>query len=232
MKDLSVEERIIFALDVSSYEEAKSWVEKLKPYVKFYKVGLQLFLSSGFKIVDWIVENDLNVMLDLKLFDIPKTVGSAVKQLNRRGIKYITVHGNNDILKAAVDAKEDVEVLAVTVLTSLDRADLKDLGFECDVKELVLSRAKRALELGCDGIVCSGLELPEIRREFGNKFIVVVPGIRPVENTQDDQKRKVNISYAFKNGADHVVIGRPIRNSADPVQTVKEFQREIVSVLS
>ncbi len=232
MKDIPLEERIIFALDFPSVEEAKVWVNKLKPCIKFYKVGLQLFLAGGFEIVDWIINNGLKVMLDLKFFDIPNTVASAVQQIKGRGISYITVHGNDSILKAAVDAKEDIKILAVTVLTSLDRGDLKDLGFERDVTSLVASRAKRAMELGCDGIVCSGVELPLVREKFGDKLIVVVPGVRPVDNVKDDQKRKIDIFQAFKKGADHVVMGRPIKNAIDPLQTVERFQQDIVSALA
>ena len=182
MKQISLSKRIIFALDVETPEEARTWVEKLEPRVKFFKVGLQLFLSGGFDIVEWILKRGSEVMLDLKFFDVPQTVASAVKQVGGRGVSFTTVHGNDAILRAAAEAKQGVKILAVTVLTSLDQGDLNDLGFQCSPEELVLSRARRALQVGCDGVVSSGLEAPELRHELGENFLVVVPGVRPVEN--------------------------------------------------
>ena len=231
-KSIPLDKRIIFALDVASDKEAKKWVEKLEDHVKFFKVGLQLFLAGWFPIVDWIVKRDLEVMVDLKFFDVPKTVGSAVSQLKGRGISFTTVHGNDEILKAAVEHKGETQILAVTVLTSLDRGDLTDLGFECDIEELVLARARRALDIGCDGVVSSGLEAPKLRHTLGDNFLVVVPGVRPVDNRKkDDQKRIVDVKSAFTNGADHVVVGRPIRKADDPLSVVRKMQREIAEVL-
>ena len=140
-KNIPLNERIIFALDVDSEKEAKKWVDLLEDHIRFYKVGLQLFLAGWFNIVDWIVHRDLEVMVDLKFFDVPQTVASAVSQLKNRGASFATVHGNDEILKAAVREKKDTRILAVTVLTSLDQVDLMELGFKCSVKELVLSRA-------------------------------------------------------------------------------------------
>jgi orotidine-5'-phosphate decarboxylase len=134
-------------------------------------------------------------------------------------------------LRAAGESKHDVKVLAVTVLTSLDEGDIRDLGFQCAPEELVLSRAKRALHLGCDGVVSSGLEAPRLRRELGDRFLVIVPGVRPVANRSDDQKRVVDVRQAFLNGADHVVVGRPIRMAPDPLTLVQDMQREIRAVL-
>lgn len=229
---ITLDKRIIFALDVASVDEAKHWVEKLEDHVKFFKVGLQLFLAGWFSIVDWIVKRDLEVMVDLKFFDVPKTVGSAIGQLKDRGISFTTVHGNDEILKAAVENSGGTKILAVTVLTSLDRADLEELGFTCNVEELVLSRARRAMEIGCDGVVSSGLEVPRLRHHLGNSFSVVVPGVRPVDNRgKDDQKRIVDVKTAFSYGADHVVVGRPIRQSPDPVETVQRMQKEIEEVV-
>lgn len=232
MKDIPLEKRIIFALDVSSFEEAKRWVDRLIPYIKFYKVGLELFLACGFSIVEWIRERGCEVMLDLKLFDIPATVKGAISQIKGKGVTYTTVHGNDGILQAAAEAKGDLKVLAVTVLTSLDEGDLKELGFHCSVEDLVLSRAKRALELGCDGVVASGRELKAIRREIGEGLIVVVPGIRPVENREvDDQKRTITVKEAFLWGADHVVVGRPLRASPEPEKTAQRMLEEVKEVL-
>ena len=229
-KYIPIDKRIIFALDFDSVEKAKEWVIKLKSQVKFYKVGLQLFLAGWFNIVDWIIKQDLEVMLDLKFFDIPQTVASAVKQTKNKNVSFVTVHGNDKIIKAAVEHKNDLKILAVTVLTSLDEADIKDLGFKCSTQDLVLSRAKRALELNCDGVVSSGLEAPKLREKLGKNFLVVVPGIRPITNN-DDQKRIVDVKTAFLNGADHIVVGRPIREATDPLMVVDKMQNQIKKTL-
>lgn len=231
-KDIPLEKRIIFALDVGERQEAEDWVKRLEPHLRFFKVGLQLFLACGFGIVEWILERGSEVMLDLKLFDVPATVERAIEQIRGRGITFTTVHGNDEILRAAVRAKGDVKVLAVTVLTSLDEADLRDLGFRCSAEELVLSRARRALQLGCDGVISSGLEVPLLRRELGEAFYVVTPGIRPVANREvHDQKRVVGVKEAFLWGADHIVVGRPIRLSPDPEKTVVQMLQEAEEAL-
>jgi len=219
MKQIPLEERLIFALDVPSQEEARRWVERLEGRVKFYKVGLQLFLDGGFHVVNWILQRNLKVFLDLKLFDVPETVRNAVKQLRDRGVAFTTVHGNDSILKAAAEEKGELKILAVTVLTSLDLGDLLDLGFQCSVEDLVLSRARRALQVGCDGVVSSGLEAPRLRSELGDRVLIVSPGIRPVKNA-DDQKRTVDAREAFENGADYIVVGRPILKAEKPEETV------------
>ncbi|MBW1858901.1 MAG: orotidine-5'-phosphate decarboxylase [Deltaproteobacteria bacterium] len=230
IKDIPLNERIIFALDVPSASEAKKWVETLEAHTKFFKVGLQLFVAAGFEIIDWILSRHLKVFIDLKFFDVPETVKLAVKALSDRGVTFATVHGNDAMLKAAVEAAQGVQILAVTVLTSLDEADMRDLGFRCSVDDLVLSRAKRALEIGCSGVVSSGLEAPMLRENLGTNFLVVVPGIRPVKNV-DDQKRTVDVMQAFQNGADYVVVGRPVRDAPDPNAAVTGMQAQIESVL-
>ncbi|MBW1739831.1 MAG: orotidine-5'-phosphate decarboxylase [Deltaproteobacteria bacterium] len=230
-KDIPLNERIIFALDVSSREEAKRWVETLEAHTRFFKVGLQLFLVGWFDIVEWICNRGLKVFVDLKFFDVPETVKLAVKALTDRGVTFATVHGNDAMLRSAVEAAQDVQILAVTVLTSLDEADMRDLGFQCSVRDLVLSRAKRALEIGCSGVISSGLEAPMLRKALGGNFLVVAPGIRPVKNT-DDQKRTVDVKEAFENGADYIVVGRPIRDASDPVAVIKNMQAQIRSVIS
>ena len=231
-KEMPLEKRIILALDVPSGEEAKRWVSRLKQFIKFYKIGLELFISEGRDIVNWVLDQGCDVMLDLKLFDIPNTVQRAIERIRDMKVSYTTVHGNDGILRAAVEAKGDLKVLAVTVLTSLDESDLRDLGFRCDVRELVISRAKRALEIGCDGVVASGLELQAIRENLGEKLIVVVPGVRPVSNTTvDDQKRIITPKEAFLRGADHIVMGRPILNSENPEKVVENLLIEISEVV-
>ena len=169
------------------------------------------------------------VFVDLKFFDVPETVARAIRRLNGRGITFATVHGNDAMMRAAGSASDDLGVLAVTVLTSIDRGDLDDLGFNCDVQELVISRAKRAFEAGCDGIVSSGIEVPYIRKYVDNKLIAVTPGIRPVAN-DDDQKRVVDVATAFKSGSDYIVVGRPIKNAENRYQAASEIQKIIRSV--
>ena len=227
-KGISLNERIIFALDVSNTDDAKRWVETLEAHTKFFKVGLQLFLGGGFDIIEWILKRNLQVFVDLKFFDVPETVRLAVTALADRGITFATVHGNDTMLRAAVEAASGVQILAVTALTSLDEADMRDLGFGCSVPDLVFSRARRALEIGCSGVISSGLETPRLREELGDNFLVVVPGIRPVRNI-DDQKRTVDVREAFENGADYVVVGRPIRDASDPVAAIKSMQEQIES---
>jgi orotidine-5'-phosphate decarboxylase len=186
-------ERLIFALDLPSAAEARAFVDQLADSVVFYKLGLELFMGGGyFELVDALTALGKRVFVDLKFFDVPQTVASAVQRLNGRGVTFTTVHGNEAILRAACEVREDVKVLAVTVLTSLDEGDLRDLGFQCTPHELVLSRARRALEIGCDGVVSSGLEAADLRRQLGPRLLVVTPGLRPVANI-DDQKRVVNV---------------------------------------
>ena len=230
-KSIPVRDRLILALDVPDIEPAKELVALLGDSVTFYKVGLELFMSGRyFELVDWLTGQGKRVFCDLKLFDVPETVARAVRRLRGRGVDFTTVHGNDSMLRAAAAEKGGLKILAVTVLTSLDRGDLKDLGFECDVQELVLSRARRALEIGCDGVVSSGLEAQALRRDLGDRLMVVVPGIRPVENRpQDDQKRVVTPTQAFEMGADFIVVGRPIRDAADPRAKAEEIQREIMA---
>jgi orotidine-5'-phosphate decarboxylase len=227
--EIPLKERIIVALDLPSVEEAKELVKRLTPMVRFYKVGLQLFLSGCYQMVNWLAAMDCKIMLDLKLFDVPQTVALAVEQLKTRPVTFITVHGNEAILKAAVEAAEDrLKVLAVTVLTSLDQGDIEDLWFSCKVEDLVLSRAKRALKVGCHGIVSSGLEVARLRREVGYGLIAVTPGIRPIENRPaDDQKRVMSPKEAIAAGSDYLVIGRPIRNAKDPKAMVSSLLKEI-----
>jgi orotidine-5'-phosphate decarboxylase len=226
------EDRLIFAMDVPEPDQARRLAERLGDAVSFYKLGLELMMAGGyFGLIDWMVERDKKVFVDLKFFDVPATVGRAVARLASRGVTFATVHGNQGIMEAAAAAKGDVKILAVTALTSLDRGDLDDLGFDCDVAALVLSRARRALEAGCDGVVASGLELPAMRREVGDRLLVVTPGIRPVENRpSDDQKRVVTVEQAFRDGADHIVVGRPIRDADDPRAAAEGIQASIAEI--
>ena len=230
--EIPASDRLIVALDVPTISAAKELVTVLDDAVVFYKVGLELFMSGGaFELVTWLRERDKKVFVDLKFFDVPATVGRAVSQLNGLGITFATIHGNDAIMQAAASAAEDVDILAVTVLTSLDRGDLSDLGFDCDVSELVVSRARRAVVHGCAGVVASGQEAALLRRELGNTLLVVVPGIRPVDN-QDDQKRTVSAEQALSDGADYLVVGRPIRDANDPKAAAEQIQEEIYQTVT
>jgi len=224
-------DRLIFALDVADAAAARELVEKLGDAVQFYKIGLELFMAGEyFALLDWLVARDKKVFVDLKFFDVPATVAAAVRQLRHRGVTFTTVHGNQSIMEAAAEAKGDVQVLGVTVLTSLDRGDLDDLGFACDVQQLVLSRARRALEAGCDGVVSSGLEALLLRQYLDARLLVVTPGIRPVENRpSDDQKRVVSVEQALQYGADYIVVGRPIRDALDPRAAAERVQGQIAA---
>ncbi len=225
--EIPTRERLIFALDVSGPDEARQLIAQLGDSVGFYKLGLEIFLSGYyFDLLRELKDLGKRVFVDLKLFDIPATVAAAVRQLARQQVDFCTVHGNDGMLRAAAEAKGDMQVLAVTALTSLDQGDLDDLGFQCDVRSLVLSRARRALEAGCDGVVSSGLEVPVLRSEVDHRLITVCPGIRPVHN-DDDQQRVVTPERAIRNGADYLVVGRPIRSAPDPRQAAERIQAEI-----
>ncbi len=224
MKDIRVEDRLIFALDVPEVEQAKDLVIQLDNSVNFYKIGMELLMTGQyFNLLDWLLEKDKKVFVDLKFFDVPETVGRTIKRLSQYGTTFATIHGNQALMEKAAENKGELKILAVTALTSLDRGDLDDLGFDCDVQKLVMSRAKRAFEAGCDGVVSSGLEVPFLREYVDNKLIAVTPGIRPVAN-DDDQKRVVDVATAFNSGSDYIVVGRPIKNATSPYQTAQDIQ--------
>ena len=233
-KPIAASDRLIFALDLPTAAEAMQWVERLGEAVTFYKLGFQLFMAEGYwDLVENLQRRGKKVFVDLKFFDVPETVKNAVANLSKRGVECCTVHGSQAILEGAVAAKGSMKVLAVTVLTSLDRGDLEDLGFACEVEELVYSRAKRALQIGCDGVISSGLEATRLREGLGEKLLIITPGIRPVENRQtDDQKRTMTLVEAFRAGADHVVVGRPIRQAPDPKAKALEMQAEIAALFA
>ena len=234
MKSIPTRERLIFALDVPDADTARRSVEVLGDAVVFYKLGLELMMAGGYhELIDWMVAREKKLFADLKFFDIPATVAAAVRRLNGRGVTFTTVHGNQGIMEAAVAAAKDVKILAVTVLTSLDRGDLEDLGFSCDVEQLVISRARRALAAGCAGVVSSGVEAQAIRNELGPRLLVVTPGIRPVENREeDDQKRVLTVERAFAAGADYIVVGRPIRDAGDPRAATESIQVSIAGAIA
>jgi orotidine-5'-phosphate decarboxylase len=228
-------DRLIVALDVPSADDARTLVTRLGDAASFYKIGMELCMAPGFfELMDWLKTGHHKVFVDLKFFDIPETVARAVRNLSERGADFCTVHGNQSIMEAAAQGKSGhTRVLAVTALTSLDRGDLDDMGFDCDVGELVLSRARRSLEAGCDGVISSGLEVERLKAEVGEKLLCVTPGIRPVDNrVEADQKRIMTPGAAMAAGADHIVVGRPIRDAADPRAAAEAIQAEIADALA
>ncbi len=231
MKAIPLNERIIVALDVDHPDKAKELVKKCESHVGYYKIGLQLFMGSWFETVDWIVDRGHKVMLDLKFFDIPETVKLAVEQVNSRGVSLCTIHGNDPIIRAALEAKGDMKLLAVTVLTSFGEEDMRAMGMTGSIADLVYFRAKRALELGCDGVVSSGLEAERMRTDLGERLLIVTPGIRPGDNVvEDDQKRVMTAGKAIAAGADHLVVGRPITKAEDPIKVIESMQQEIAGI--
>ena len=226
-------ERLIVALDVPTPAEARALVERIGDAARFYKVGLELFSAPGcFELIAWLAGRGNKVFADLKLYDIPETVRRAVANLRERGATFLTVHGHRSVMQAAAQEKAGLKILAVTVLTSFDQRDLDEMGATRTTEELVLARARGAVETGCDGVIASGLEAARLKAEFKDRLLVVTPGIRPVDSRpSDDQKRTVDVAQAFAAGADHIVVGRPIRQAADPVAAAEAIHRQIAAAL-
>ena len=230
MNSIPRAERLIVALDVPTPQEARVLVEKLGDAARFYKIGLELFTAEGyFELLAWLTARGNKVFADLKLYDIPETVRRAVANLRHHGATFLTVHGHRSVMEAAAREKGDMKILAVTVLTSFDQRDLEEMGSSRSVEELVLARARGAAESGCDGVISSGLEAQALKKAFGNRLLVVTPGIRPAASA-DDQKRTVDVAQAFANGADYIVMGRPIRDAADPRKAAQGVQATIAKI--
>jgi orotidine-5'-phosphate decarboxylase len=232
--ELAPEERLIFALDVPGRAQAREWVDRLGDSVRFYKIGMEL-LASGeyFQVLDDLAARDKRVFVDLKFFDIPATVAGVVRGLARWPVSYCTIHGwHPAMMQAAAEANTgDMRLLAVTVLTSMDGNDLRSMGIGGEPEAIVVERARAAQAAGIDGVIASGLEAGPIRRATGAGFSIVCPGIRPGGPAGDDQKRSVGVTQAFADGADAIVVGRPIRQAADPVAAALAIQAEIRSAI-
>jgi len=225
-------ERLIAALDVPDAAQARAFAERLGDAVTFYKIGLELFTAGGyFELLQWLRGRGAKVFADLKLYDIPETVRRAVANLRSSGATFLTVHAERSIMEAAAKEKGALRLLAVTVLTSFDRSNLAEMGYAGSVEDLVLQRARAALDAGCDGVIVSGLEAPIIRAAFGARLLVVTPGVRPAGAAVADQKRTVDVAQAFANGADYIVVGRPIRDAADPRAAAQSMQATIAAAL-
>jgi len=232
-REIATRERLIFALDVPDLAGAKKLVARLADTVQFYKIGLELATSPHyFELLHWLIEQDKKVFTDLKLYDIPATVGAAVRQLRKSGAAFLTVHGDRAIMAAAGAEKgERLQILAVTVLTSIAPQDLLDMGVLLGLEELALLRARQAVAAGCDGVITSGLEAARLREALGPSPLIVTPGIRPADAARnDDQRRVVTPTVAFQSGANYIVVGRPIRDAADPYQAAAAIQTEIAAV--
>lgn len=231
-------DHIIFALDVPSFDDAKRFIDLLAGEVGLFKVGLELFIQTGPKIVDYIhAQGGAGVFLDLKLHDIPATVSKAMKRIADLGVALTTVHCGESqaMLEAAVAASGQVGVLGVTVLTSVSQQDLAQAGFKSQysdhLEHLVQKRAQAAQAAGCVGIVCSGGEVKRVKKDLGRQFIAVTPGIRLADKTvaQDDQQRITTPRQAIQDGADYLVIGRPIQQADDPKDVARRIAAEIES---
>jgi orotidine-5'-phosphate decarboxylase len=221
-------ERLIVALDVSSVEAAQAMVARLGETVSFYKIGYQLGFAGGITFSQQLIDSGKQVFVDLKLHDIGNTVAQGVKSVARLGATFLTVHAYPQTMKAAVDAREGgLRILAVTVLTSADDADLVAAGYAYSVRELVARRAAQAREIGVDGLVCSPEEAANLRSIVGPKMALVTPGIRPAGSAADEQKRIATPAAAIAAGADYLVVGRPIIAAADPKAAAQAIVAEI-----
>jgi orotidine-5'-phosphate decarboxylase len=210
-------DRLIVALDVPSLDAAQAVVARLGDAVTFYKIGYQLAFAGGLDYAPKLVQSGKRVFLDLKLHDIGNTVAAGVKSVSRLGASFLTVHAFPQVMRAAVDARENgLRILGVTVLTSLSDADLAKAGYAATVRELALLRAEQACEIGMDGLVCSSEEVGMLRERVGNKLVLVTPGIRPSGVDAGDQKRIATPQAAIGAGADYLVVGRPIIEASDP----------------
>jgi orotidine-5'-phosphate decarboxylase len=227
-------EKLIVALDYWDINDATKLVEDLGDKVSFYKVGLGLQLAGGDNLAKSLIQQGKRVFLDYKYLDIEETIRNAVKRAAELKIDFLTVHGVGGILRAAVEGRgnSSLKILCVTVLTSMDADDIKEMGFQCDVEELVLARAKKALDAGVDGVIASAREAAEIRKQTNNKLMIVSPGIRPRDSASDDQKRVATPSEAIRAGADYLVIGRPITRAPDPKQATKNIISEMAAALA
>ena len=229
MLKVDARDRLILALDMPSADEAAQLMERVSGSVRFVKIGLELYTAAGPPIVRRALALGKRVFLDLKFLDIEETVRRATAQVAELGVDFLTIHANRKALRAAVDGRGDkgLKLLAVTVLTNFDSADLHDMGIQWSVSDLVVARAALAAEVGCDGVVASGEEPAAIRRKVGPDLTIVTPGIRPAGKGVDDHARATSPTQAITAGADYLVVGRPIRDDADPRAAVDGLVAEM-----
>jgi orotidine-5'-phosphate decarboxylase len=227
--------KLIVALDFDTIEEAANLVYSLGDEVVFYKVGLGLQLAGGDGFARELKRQNKHVFLDYKYYDIDKTIENAVRRAAEFGIDFLTVHGVSGILKSAVKGRgsSPLKLFSVTVLTNMDTKDLEEMGYppNTNVQDLVVHRAKVALEAGLDGVIASGMEAAKIKSVTKNRLLVVSPGIRPDGSPVDDQKRVMTAGEAITNGADYLVIGRPITQASDPRAEARKIVTDIAKAL-
>ena len=225
-------DKIIVALDVRSKKEALGLVEQLRGQISFFKIGLQLYTAEGPDVVRAVLSTGAKVWLDLKLYDIPNTVGRAVESANALGVQLLTIHlsGGAEMIRAATSARKgSISILGVTVLTSSTDETLREIGVSGKVDDQVLRLAKLGVENGIDGVVASPHEIKRLRSEFGDKIIIAVQGIRPTWAKADDQKRFMTPRDALEAGADYIGIGRPITKDPNPREATKRILEELAN---
>jgi len=227
---IAARDRLIIALDLASVEESRRLVETLDGAASFFKVGLALQLASGVEaFIRSLISQGSKVFLDYKYYDVPETMKKAVSRAAGLGVSFLTIHGPGELIRSAVAARgaSPLKLFTVTVLTSMDAADMAEMGYTGhSVEQLVLFRARKALEAGSDGVIASGHEAARIR-ELSAKLLIVTPGIRPQGYPQDDQKRRATAAGAILAGADYLVVGRPVTEAADPLREVERFLLEM-----
>ncbi len=224
---------LIVALDVETASEARALVDRLGAHIGFYKVGMELFTAAGMSVVDELLGCGKDVFLDLKLYDIPETVKRAVAQVARTKVRFLTVHAVGAVMRAAIEGRgaNGPELLAVTVLTSFGPADVAELGYSCEVSELVAVRTRQAVEAGVQGVVTSPLEAAAVRRIAGPRAIIVTPGVRSAGSSRGDQRRVATPAEAIQAGADYLVMGRQITRAQDPASEAQRVLEEVAPVL-
>ena len=233
MSNIDARDRLILALDVPSADEAERFLSLVEGRIRFVKIGLELFAAAGPDVVRRAIARDQRVFLDLKFLDIEETVRRATAQVAELGVQFLTVHANRKALLAALEGRRaggresSLRLLAVTVLTNFDADDLRDMGVQWSVADLVAARARLAAETGFDGVVASGEEPAAIRKKVGDKLLIVTPGIRPAGKGADEHARVTTPMQAIKAGADYLVVGRPIRDASDPRAAVEAIVAEM-----
>lgn len=230
---MNARNRLIVGLDVPTVGEAETLVATLGDTISFYKIGYQLAFAGGIEFARDLAKDGKNVFLDMKLLDIDNTVAKGVENIATMGMTMLTVHAYPQVMRAAVKASEGsgLCLLAVTVLTSMDDADLREVGYEYDARTLVLRRAEQALVSGMGGIVCSAEEAAAVREVVGSEMAVVTPGIRPVGSDAGDQKRVMTPADALRAGSTHLVVGRPIVKAQDPKAAARAILAEMTPAL-
>src|SRR5882762_3477029 len=228
---IDAHDRLIIALDLPGIEEARGMIRELEGVVNFFKIGLTLQLASGIEdLIRNLIGAGHRVFLDYKYYDVPETLRKAVSRAAGTGVSFLTIHGPSALIRGAVEGRgsSGMKLFTVTVLTAMDAGDIAEMGYtNHSVEELVLFRARKALEAGCDGVIASGHEAEKIKELSVNRLLVVTPGIRPADYPQDDQKRRTTAMSAISAGADYLVIGRPITDAPNPRQEAERFLQEM-----